>query len=104
MSAGKNNYLKSELVNDNDIVTIADQGEWVESTKYKYPDGNFKKSFEISVKKDNDIFTLRLNKFSRENLVASFGDETADWVGKEIKLVKEFQRSLNKYAIIAEAV
>jgi len=49
----------------------------------------------------NQIF---LNAISLQNLVASFGDETEDWVGKKIYLEVEIsERTQGKQAIVATA-
>ena len=103
------NYLKSESVNTGDIVTFKNEGSWETSTKYKYKnqdgsEGDFKKSFVISVEFKGEVVLMRVNKTSRDALIGAYGDDTADWVGKQAKALKEFSRQINADVIYLEPV
>jgi len=98
------NYLKVENVSEGDLVVFKDEGEWVESTKYTYDDGNPKSAFVIKVDHKGSEYNLRLGKFSRDEIIPVYGDDTKDWVGKEAKIHIENYRSLNKKGIILSPI
>ncbi len=97
------NYLKADNVKDGDIVTFKDQGTWVES-KYSYPDGNLKQDFVMKVEHQGVEYSLRVGKFSRDELVPRYGNNTDDWVGKKAKITIETYRSLNTKGIILSPI
>lgn len=88
MKLGKD-YLRTKDITNGDVVMFKDEGVWVESTKYTYPDGNPVQNFEILVLHNKQEQTLRLNGISRKNLAKVFGSETKDWVGKEAELLRK---------------
>lgn len=101
-------YLKSEQVKTGDIITFKNEGEWIESNKYRWKnedgsDGAFKKSFVISVEFGGSDLLMRVNKTSRDSMVAAYGDDTATWVGKKAKIVKERSRQINADVLYLEA-
>ena len=102
-------YLKSSEVNSGDIITFKNEGGWETSTKYRYKnedgsDGEFKKSFVVKVAhKDNEVL-MRVNKSSRDAMVALYGDDTSQWVGKQAKIIKEHSRQINADVLYLEGV
>ncbi len=82
------NWLKESEVKDGDIIAFVNSGEWQESQKFTYDDGNPVKQFVIKVKYDNSEYSLTLNKMSRTNMVALYGSETEGWIGKKAKITK----------------
>jgi hypothetical protein len=83
------NYLKVSECRTGQIIKFKDEGCWVENTKYKYPDGNPKNDFVIKIEWEETEKSMRLNKTNRDALIAVFGIDTADWVGKEAKIYVE---------------
>lgn len=81
-------FLKTSEVQSGDIIKFKDEGEWVESKKFTYPDGTPRNDFMITVEINGENRSLRLNKTNRDVLVAVFGKDTMGWVGKEVKLHK----------------
>lgn len=72
-----------------DVLTLASEGEWKESTKFKKEDGTPATQFEINLKLSNE--DLRSTVISYGNvklLVQAFGDETKNWVGKKVRAWK----------------
>ncbi len=92
-------FLKAENVKDGDLVTFTDEGVWVD-TKWTYPDGNTKQQFQIGIDYKGDKYVIGLGKFSREELLPAYGNDTSTWVGKNAKIKIENYRSLNKIGII----
>jgi hypothetical protein len=80
---GSGNYLKTADVATGDIITIKDEGEWIESSRWKYEDGNPKVDFVISVEIKGVVKKMRLNKTNRDILVEAYDSDTADWIGKQ---------------------
>lgn len=97
------NYLKTENVKDGDLITFKDEGSWVESAKYTYDDGNPKQDFVMKVEHKGKEYSLRVNKFSRDELVPVYGTDTKGWIGKQAKVAIENYRSLGKKGIILTA-
>ena len=82
-------YLKTAEVNTGESITFRNEGEWVENTKYTYDDGTPKQDFVIGVTYKGEDKKMRLNKMSRDAMVAGYGDETANWIGKVAMIAKE---------------
>lgn len=80
------NYLKSENVKQGDVVTILSEGEMVASSRYTYQNGEPRKDFLLKVKHNDSECDLRVNATNKKILVAAFGDETKDWIGKQVKI------------------
>ena len=94
------NYLKVEDVKDGELVTFKDGGTWTESSKYNYDDGNPKQDFVMTVEHNGAEYKLRVGKFSRDELVPAYGNDTEHWIGKQAMITIETYRSLNKKGII----
>ncbi len=99
LNEGGGSFLKWEEVKEGDIVTFLDEGRWVES-KYKYDDGNAKNEFVMKVKYNNEEYNVRVGKYSRDELIPAYSNDTATWLGKNAKIHIENYRSLNKKGII----
>jgi len=89
MKLDTGSYLKSAEVNTGESVTFRNEGEWVENTKFTYDDGTPKNDFVIGVVYRGADKRMRLNKTNRDNMIAAYGAETRDWVGKPAMIVKE---------------
>lgn len=89
MILGQGNFLKTAEVVTGTIITFKDEGIWVESQKYKYPDGNNRVDFVIKVEIDGTEKSMRLNKTNREIVQAAYGNDTTKWIGKTAKITKE---------------
>lgn len=94
------NYLKVDDVKEGDLVTFKDEGTWVESTKYTYPDGNPKQDFVMKIDYKGQEYSIRINKFSRDELVPVYSNDTKNWIGKHAKISIEVYRSLNTKGMI----
>ena len=86
---GGSNYLKTAEVKNGDIVTFKDEGSWIESTKFKYSDGNPKVDFVIKVSVNSEEKSMRLNKTNREIVIAAYGNDTSKWIDKTARITKE---------------
>lgn len=82
----KRNYLKSNIVKTGDSLTIKSEGEIIESSKFKYPDGSPKKDFVVKVEVNNVVYDFTVNTTNKNILKAAFGKDTALWVGKTVKI------------------
>ena len=80
------NWLTTEDAVDGGLVKFVNEGEWVESTRYTYPDGNPKQDFVIKLSYNGTEYDARINKLSRDELIPAYGNDTANWVGKEAKI------------------
>lgn len=89
MILGGGNFLKTSEVKPGDMITFKDEGRWVESQMYKYPDGNPKVDFVIKVELNSETKSMRLNKMNREILTAAYGQDTSKWINKTAKITKE---------------
>lgn len=83
------NFIKASEVNTGDVVTFKDAGDWVESTRFKYDDGNPKVDFNIKVELKGEEKQMRLNKTNREICIAAYGNDTSKWIGKTAAITKE---------------
>jgi len=86
---GQGNWIKTAEVNNGDVITFKTEGEWIESTMYKYDDGNPKVDFVIKVGMGTEEKSMRLNKTNRDAVIAAYGKDTSKWVGKTAIIVKE---------------
>ena len=82
-------YLRTDEVDNGDRIIFQDEGAWVESARWKNEDGSFKWDFIIKILWRGVDKSMRLNKTNREALITAFGNDTADWVNKEVALSKE---------------
>jgi len=86
---GSGNYLKTKDVENGTTITIKNEGEWVESTMYKYEDGNPKVDFVVKVEVNGEEKSMRVNKTNRDILIEAYGNDTAEWIGKTAVITKE---------------
>jgi hypothetical protein len=88
MILGSGNYLKTSDVVEGDKVEFIGSGEWIESKRYTYPDGNPRNDFYIKVKIADSEKNMRMNATNREAMIQAFGKDTDNWVGKSATLHK----------------
>jgi len=86
---GSGNYLKTAEVKDGDVITFKNDGEWIENTRYNYPDGNPKVDFVIKVELNGEEKSMRLNKTNRDIVISAYGNDTGKWIDKTAKITKE---------------
>lgn len=80
---------KDEDVKHKDVVTVSSEGVWEESDRFTRDDGSKSKMFKIHFKLSNgEERSTTLNWTNVKLLVSAFGDETANWVGKEVRAWK----------------
>ena len=85
---GSGNYVKTADVSNGDMITFKSQGDWIENTRYQYPDGNNKVDFVIKVEIKGEEKSMRMNATNRKVIIAAYGEETQDWVGKTARITK----------------
>jgi hypothetical protein len=87
---GKRNFLKADEVKTGDKLKIVTEGEWIASKKFTYEDGTPKQQFIIKVECEEVERDMTLNSTNRTNLIAVWGKNTADWIGKSatVEIVK----------------
>lgn len=83
-------FLKrDEDVKHKDIVTIASEGKWGPSMNFKKEDGTPSSQFDISFTLANgENRTTNINGANVRLLGSAFGDETTNWIGKEVRAWK----------------
>ncbi len=67
---------KGEDINDGDTVTIKSEGEWI--------DGQFGLQFVIKVDTKNGEKNVNFNQTTINILHDEFGENTVNWIGKEV--------------------
>ena len=82
----KRNWLKTENVKSGDTITITTEGEIVTSGRFTYPDGTPKKDLVIKITHNGAEADMTINATNKKILMAAYGDDTANWVGKVCKL------------------
>ena len=81
-------FLKVSEVSDGDLIKFLNEGVWIESTRFKYPDGSPKQQLQFEIETmTGEKRILTLNKINRENLVASWGRDTKNWIGKQAEII-----------------
>mgnify|MGYP001563259909 CR=1 FL=1 len=81
-------FLKIEDVQHKDTVSIESEGIWQDSN-FKDEDGNPQREFRIHFKLGNgETRSTTLRSSNVKLLGRTFGDETRDWVGKELRAWK----------------
>ena len=83
------NYLKTDDAKQGDMITFKDEGAWVENTKYTYDDGKPRQDFVITVSHGGADKKMRLNKANRDAMVATYGKDTAGWIGNSARITKD---------------
>jgi len=98
------NYLKTADCKEGDRVSFLDAGKFVENTKYKYPDGNPRQDFIITVSHNGAEKSFRVNKTNRDIMIASHGNNSENWIGKSarITLVKSLVSGKSMKIIVLE--
>lgn len=76
-------WLNSKNCKDGDIVEFINEGEWRDSTKFTYDDGNPVRQLVFKVKHNGEEKQISLIKPSRLAMIEVFGDDTVEWVGKK---------------------
>ncbi len=79
-------WLSAKNCNDGDIIELLDEGEWKDSTKFTYDDGNPVRQLVFKVKHNEEEKSLTLIKPSRTAMIEAFGDDTLAWVNKKAKI------------------
>ena len=102
---GNKDWIKASEAQSGEQVKFVNEGAWEES-KFTHPDGNPKHQFVVKVIHKGEEKTLTLNKVTRDNLTASWSNDTADWVGKTatIEKVKVMVGGAMRDSIILTAV
>ena len=81
-------WIKTADVKEGEVIQFKDEGRWEENTKYKYPDGNPKMDFVITVLHNGEEKSMRLNGTNRTTLTEAYGKDTSKWVGKSATIQK----------------
>ncbi len=83
-------YLKKDQdIKHKDIVTIVGEGDWVVSRNFQKEDGTPSYQFDIKIELENgEERTTTFNGANVRLLGSAFGDETKDWIGKEVRAWK----------------
>ena len=79
-------WLSAKNCNDGDVIELLDEGEWKDSTTFKYDDGNPVRQLVFKVKHNEEEKSLTLIKPSRTAMITAFGDDTIAWVNKKAKI------------------
>lgn len=83
-------FLKAEDITHKDVVKVANEGKWQDSN-FKNEDGEAQSEFRISFKLSNGeerSTTLRSSNVKLIGRDSRFGDDTLNWVGKELRAWK----------------
>ena len=85
LNSGK--WVKSDEVKTGDKFKFINEGEWRESTKYKYDDGTPKKQFVMKVSVNGKgEYQFTINQTNKAMGIKEWGDDTKDWVDKEVAI------------------
>jgi len=88
-------WLKPEDVNDGDKITIKTEAKWQPNERY----GGDQLVCEIELS-NGETKTANINKTSGTWLVAQYGEDSVDWVGKEVPVVKVKQNVQGKMIFV----
>jgi len=90
ININENKFLDSTTdVQHKDIVTVETEGKWQESERFKKEDGTPQNEFRIDLKvKSGEVRNTTLNWTNVKLLVKALGDETSEWIGKELRAWK----------------
>jgi hypothetical protein len=81
-------FLRGEDVKSGDVVTIVDEGEFLDETQT----GFGRPAFRIKVRLESGEEKLwTVNRTSLNNLKKAFGDDTKFWVGRKVRLETSLQ-------------
>jgi hypothetical protein len=83
-------FLKKDTeLKHKDVITVENEGQWEESDNFKKEDGTPSNQFSISIRLSNgDIRSTIFNWTNIKLLSQAFGNDSAGWVGKELKAWK----------------
>jgi hypothetical protein len=83
-------FLKKDTeLKHKDVITVENEGQWEESDNFKKEDGTPSNQFSILIRLSNgDIRSTILNWTNIKLLSQAFGNDSAGWVGKELKAWK----------------
>lgn len=93
-------WLTSENCKEGDLIILQDSGRTVESTKFKYEDGNPVKQLVFKVSHKGEDKSFNMNKPSKENFIDSHGEETEKWIGAEAKICITYSPKTGKKTFI----
>jgi len=109
------NWLSAKKVIDGKTLKFLSQGEWKESDKFTYDNGDPKRDFVIDVEYEGEEFKMRVNATSRKNIAGvnddgeiiegkGYGDVTSTWIGKNaiIKIKDSFIGGKDTKCLILE--
>lgn len=85
---------KGEDYKDRDLITILNEGETVDST---FGPGSV---FKVRVP-NNEERAFRFNKTSINNMIDAFGDDSKEWIGKQVKVWLILQNVQGKMVKVA---
>lgn len=71
---------------DGQIITFKNEGEWRQSTRFKYDDGNPINQLVFTVEYSGENYQMTLIKPSRIAMIEAFGDDTVEWVDQKAKI------------------
>lgn len=79
-------WLSAKNCENGDKIKLLDEGQWKESTKFTYDDGNPVRQLVFKVEHNGEEKQLSIIKPSKTALIEAYGDDTVEWVGKECKV------------------
>ena len=90
INVNENRFLDATTdVQHKDVVKIETEGKWQASERFKKEDGTPQNEFRIDFRvKSGEVRNTTLNWTNVKLLVKALGDETVDWVGKELRAWK----------------
>lgn len=80
-------FLKVADCKAGDVIKFLDEGVWEESRSFKNDDGTPKHQCQFQIEHAGEEKTITLNKTNREALIASWGRDTAKWIGKTAEIM-----------------
>lgn len=83
-------FLDSAVdIKHKDILTIESEGKWYESARFKKEDGTPVNEFKLNIKLTNgEIRNVTLSWTNVKMLVEALGDDSVDWIGKQVRAWK----------------
>ena len=76
-------WLNAKACKDGDVIEFLNEGEWRDSTKFTYDDGNPVRQLVFKVKHNGEEKNLSLIKPSRLACIDAWGDDTLEWVSQK---------------------
>lgn len=84
-------WLSAKNCKEGETVKFLDEGEWRDSTRFTYDDGNSVRQLIFKVEHNGEEKQLTVIKPSRQVLIEAWGNDTIEWVNK----VAEIELALN---------